>query len=42
MKKWTRLHCDLQKIIALFNCKYCFEIKITYIIIVYIACKSLC
>ena len=37
MKNWTRLHCDLQKIIALFNCKYCFEIKITYIIIVCIA-----
>ena len=32
-----RLHCDLQKIIALCNCKYCFKIRIIYIIIVYIA-----
>ena len=31
------LHCDLQKIIALCNCKYCFKIRVIYIIIVYIA-----
>ena len=37
MKMWKRLHCDLQKIIALCNCKYCFKIRIIYIIIVYIA-----
>ena len=31
------LHCDLHKIIAICNCKYCFKIRIIYIIIVYIA-----
>ena len=36
MKMLTHLHCDLQKMIVLYNCKYCFKIRIIYIIIVYI------
>ena len=35
IKKFPKIEVILQKIIVLCNCKYCFKIRITYLIIVY-------